>query len=429
MAPWLLLATSLLAPPPTVPITLDDALTRARTNNLDIRIATERLEEGRLLSKKAWGVLLPSASAALTWTLNDKAIEIPFFVPNQPEPVMVTLQQKTQLGANVRVNWPLLNGRSIPLLQNAYSQVEYGEVSFLLMTRAIQRATILSYYNVVAAQRQVEIATRNLESARHHETKAKERVALGQVPALESVRAESTVAAAEQSLVSGQGALRMTRLALAVIMGEGGDDQEPPTYEATLPPEPEEAPPPDLESAHSQRLELRQSRLRLEMAERSVTETWMKFLPMVLATGTWMWSDTEGFSGRNTQWNLGLTLQWNFFEGGLTFWETFEREHQEKAAALEIEKTRQTVGRQVREAQVTLESSQARIAVAHKRVELAARAHEMIEAQYEAGLATQLDLLDAQRAQADAETAQNLAELELRMSKLELAHALGEPLR
>jgi outer membrane protein TolC len=421
-------------------LSLADAKRLARENNLDIQIARERLAKASILSKKAWAVLLPTISANASIVRNNTAIEIPFGLPEElrpvfeglgqpfPDPQLVTIQELYQKNASVNFAWVLLNGRSVPLLQNAYSTVEVAELSYAQAESALQYGTALAYYNVMNAQQQTAIRRRALDVASEHLKLSRAKVEIGEATQVVALRSEVEVATDEQLLLQAAHAERIAKRALATLIGrvDAAGDFAPFRVEQ---PNAEPAPIPDdlVETAYAERLDLKTQKLQLEIAERSKLESWMKFLPQLVGTGSYRWSDVQGFSGENTNWQLGLALRWTLFEGGLTYWELQERAHDVNAAALAVEKARQDIAQQVHEARLNLETAEANRAAARRRIDLAAKSAQLVRAQFEVGAATQLDVIDVNRALADAETADALAGLGVDLARLSLEQVLLSP--
>jgi outer membrane protein TolC len=415
-------------------LSLAEAQRLALTNNLDLRIAHERLGRAQVLSKKAWALFLPVLSASAQQVRNNTAVELDFIQAFQPladsfgvdlppsEPAVI--QREYQKSASLNATWPLFNGRAVPLLFNAYDNVEVAELTYKQTQEAMRHATALSYFNVVNAHRQVEIRERSLANKREHLKLERARLAAGDATPLTALRSEVEVATDEQALIQAENAARTATRALATLIDWLEDDGSVRPFSVTRPEPP--APPGDglLDRAYSQRLDLKTRTLELDIAERAKTETWMKFAPTLSGTGTYRWSEAAGFSGENTTWQVGLVLSWTFFEGGLTFWELDERQHDINAAALTIEKTRRDIARDVAEARLNLESATASHRAAARRVELARRTATLVDAQYQVGAATQLDVLDAGRSLADAETAEALAQLSVDVARLGLEQTL-----
>lgn len=424
-------------------LTLREACDEALTNNIDLRIARERLASASILSRKAWAVILPTISFRMGGTYFDKRIQIPFGLPEDlrplfaqlnitfPEPEIVTLQNQTQLSASLSFNWILFNGRAVPLLMNAYAFVEAAELGFKQFEEMLITATTLAYYNALSVQRQVELRQRALDTAHEHLRMARARVEVGIAFEVEATRSEVEVATEEQALAQLRNGERLAKLALSMLMGGRGARHMMPTFVVTRPPTPriDETGKSLLDRAYDQRLDLKQNQIKATIASRLHSETWLRFLPMVVGSGIYSWSDVEGFSGDHVNWNMMLNLQWNVFDGGIHFWELQERKHDLKAASLLVEKTRQDIARQIREARANLESAEANYVLALKRVGLARQTADMIRSQYEVGVSTQLDLLDAERTLADSETGETLARLQVDVAQVSLVRVVKAPPR
>lgn len=422
-------------------LTLDEALRLAQKDNLDLRIGREMLDRAAILSSKAWSVLLPTVSVNLGATYFDKEIvlDIPGILP---EPISIQRQDRVDLSGSFE--WTLLNGRSFPLLMNAYASVDVAHLRYSQAERTLQTTTTLAYFRALGAQRQVEVRRRALGAAREHLRLAALRVEVGDAYEVEAVRSETVVATEEQALLQTQNSARQARLALAALIGTVElDTGDSPEYRFERPPAFAEAAPETdtdadtearqqastIERAIAQRLDLKQRRVELGMANRSRGEVWTRFLPALVASGVYAWSNDQGFSGDNVNWNLSLALRWTVISGGLDYWTLQESRYDLNAAALRLEKTRQEIAREVREAELNLASALAGLRLAGKRVALAKRSAAMIRAQYEVGQTTQLDLIDANRALADAETAATLAQLQVDVGRVTREQAVYAPAR
>lgn len=421
-------------------LSLADAKRRALENNLDIQVARERLAKASILSKKAWAVLMPTISASASVLRNNKEVSIPFGLPEEmrplfereglsfPAPQNVTIQELYQKNASVNFAWVLASGRSIPLLQNAYTTVDVAELSYAQAETALQYATALAYYNVLNTQEQASIRRRALDVVKEHLELSRVKVEIGEATQVVALRSEVEVATGEQLLLQAAHAERIAKRALATLIGRVDEAGNFARFRVARPAADEPTVAADLvQRAYDGRLDLKAQTLQLEIAERSRLESWMKFLPQLVGTGSYRWSDVQGFSGENTNWQLGLALQWSLFEGGLTFWELQERAHDINAAALSIEKTRQDIAQQVHDARLNLETAEANRVAAERRVDLAAKSAELVRAQYEVGAVTQLDVIDANRALADAQTAGALAHLGVDLARLSLEQVLLIP--
>lgn len=421
-------------------LTMQDALDRAREQNLDLQIGQERLARASVLSKKAWAFVLPVLRTRAAINRNDQEIVVPFGLPEElrplfestgipfPPPQNVEIQKLTQRSASATLSWTLLNGRSIPLIQNAYDGVDVARLTYAQMERLILDAVARSYYNVLTTTKQIEIRNRAIDNAQHHMDLAAARREIGETTDVQVLRAEVQVATEEQELVRAENADRIARLSLATLLNLVDETGQPQPFSLVRPPDPQAANNTDpITLAYDERLDLAQRGIELRMAERAKLETWLKFMPAVVGTGFWQWTDSSGFAGDNTTWQLGLALEWTLFEGGLTYWELEEREHEIRAARLMVDKARKDVAREVREALINLDSARANLVAAQRRVQLARKTAELMQAQYELGAATELEALDANQALGDAETAESLGQLLVDLAGITVERVIDAP--
>lgn len=434
MSPIVLCVLLVTAQAPDAPlITLDEARQLARSQNLDVQIARERLLKASILSRKAWAVVLPTLNASASLARNNRDIVFDVGgIPPELEPLFqsagipipqgqpLELQALWQSGAQIALSWTLLNGRSIPLIKNAYDTVEVAEYGYQQAEETLVYATTLSYYNTLSAERQVAIRKRALEIARANLDLAQARVEVGQSTEVDSLRADVEVAAAEQALVQAQNSATLAYRALATLLNRVQENGEVAAFRVERPAELPEPPADVLDAALDRRLDLKTRSLELVIAERSKTESWMKLLPVLSLDAFQRWTDVPGFSGDNTSWQVAFNLRWNIFEGGLTYWEINERQHDINAAALQIEKTRLDIAQEVAEARLNLDAALANHRAAQRRAALAQRSAELVRTQFEVGVATQLEVLDATRALADADAAEVLGQLAVDLAKVML---------
>ncbi|MCK5690628.1 TolC family protein, partial [Myxococcota bacterium] len=334
--------------------------------------------------------------------------------------------------ANVSISWTLLNGRSLPLIQNAYDMVDASKLGFEQAEGTLLYATSLAYLNIVTTCEQMRIRKRGLQIARQHRELALARKEVGDASEVMVLRAEVEVATANQIFLQAQNSLKMAKRSLATLMGmidaEGDfsdfrvERKKSPTIET--PKESSEL----IALAYQDRLDLKIAKLELKMSERFENETWMKFLPSVVGTGSWRWSDAEGFSGEKTNWQLGLAAQWLLFEGGNTYWELKERGHEIRASQLSVENKKLSIAREVRDAMEERDNARTNYEAAQVRVTLARKSALLVRTQYELGGGTQLEVLDANRAEADAETAVSIARLVWDIAEFGLAQIVKTPL-
>jgi outer membrane protein TolC len=120
---------------------------------------------------------------------------------------------------------------------------------------------------------------------------------------------------------------------------------------------------------------------------------------MVGAFGAWQMNDHNTPLGReHDAWVAGVSLKWNVFDGFRTMYNSGQASAARSAAGEMLEHTRKQVGYEVREAWLRRIEAEKRLAVSRSAVVSAEEATRLLSRRFENGLATMLDLLDAQTA-------------------------------
>lgn len=421
-------------------LTLSEAREIAVKENFDIRIARERLSRSSLLARKAYAFVLPTVNANANLRLNNQAIPFNFIAPlaelTQPlydaagipfpftqeeiDGAAVNIQDRWQQSASVSFNWTLLNGRSLPLILNAYDAMDQASFQYDQQKETLTYATSLAYYNALTAARTVTIRERAVEIAERNAELARAQAELGDGTPVDQLRAEVAVATAEQDLVQAQIQKQIADRSLAILLNRIDREGKVVPFRLERPPEPMVELEALLDRALTERLDLKISELDLAITDRLVEETNYKFLPELVMSGALNWSNVEGFAGNNTTWFVQLGLQWEIFSGATTWWELYERRYDLASAAIAIEQRKVQIADDVEQSRLNLANAQSNYEAANRRAELARRSAELAQAQFEVGSATQLEVLDANRSLADAETQEALGQLQVDLARLEL---------
>ncbi|MEL6761386.1 MAG: TolC family protein [Myxococcota bacterium] len=415
-------------------LTLAEAERLAVEQNFDIRIARERLARSAILSKKAWSVVLPNINASYSFVRNNQEVTVDFlagFGPvfdavglAQPPSDPTVIQNLWQQNGSLSFDWTILSGRSLPLILNAYDTVKQSEAEYEQQREVLTFTTGLAYYNALTAARTVEIRERALEIATRNAELSRAQAELGSANSVDALRAEVDVATAEQDLIQAQIQKLVTDRALAVLINRIDTEGQVVVFQLDRPPEPDVIVDGLLDSALDQRLDLQLREFDFAIAERSVDESYTKFLPELVLSGAYNVTNAAGFAGNNATWFVSIGLQWAIFEGGEIFWEVFERRHDAAAAAIAVEQRQVAIADDVVQSQLDLASAQSNYEAAQRRVELAEKSAELAQAQFELGAATQLEVLDANRSLADAAADEAIGQLNVDLARLRMQRVI-----
>ena len=124
-------------------------------------------------------------------------------------------------------------------------------------------------------------------------------------------------------------------------------------------------------------------------------------------------------------WDISLNVSWQFWDSGRAAAERTEAQFQAVALTERKAEIETQIDADVRKQLVELASSRAALAPARLAVTAAQETNRVLNDRYQAGVATTLDLLDAQTSVLQAELDQARVLAEIRLNEARLARVLG----
>jgi outer membrane protein TolC len=263
-----------------------------------------------------------------------------------------------------------------------------------------------SYYAVLLAKKQLEVAEQAMKTAEAILERSKNRVESGVVVESDSLSAQVRLGSRKQELIRAQNNLALARAQLSTAMGLSTQSDFEPADELTernLPATP-------LEQLEKQAIEMRPDLKRIRSEEsaqqESVSIAKSSFGPRVNAFADWEADNpTLVGGGGGNNWVAGIELQIDLFEGGAKQAQlSRERAVQEKVAATR-EMATDAVRLEVRRAYYDVDATRQQLEVARVAIAQSQESLRINQDRYEAGISTVTDLLAAEdaarRTQAD----------------------------
>src|SRR5579864_5669584 len=256
-----------------------------------------------------------------------------------------------------------------------------------------------SYYAVLLAKKQLEVAEQAIQTAQAILERRKNRVESGVVVESDSLSAQVRLATRRQELIRAQNNVAMARAQWSAAMGlSTQNDFEPAEAlaERNLPATP-------LEELEKLAIEMRPDlkRIRSEEAaqQQSVSIAKSSFGPRVNAFAGWEADNpTLVAGGGGNNWLAGIEVQIDLFEGGAKQAQlSHERAMQEKVAALK-EMATDAVRLEVRKAYYDVDATRQQLEVARASIAESQESLRINQDRYEAGLSSVTDLLAAEEA-------------------------------
>ena len=317
----------------------------------------------------------------------------------------------------------LLNLRTWPLIKNVYTGRELSRLQVKFAEEQLVFAVVQMYYGISTAQAVVMLMEQTVVTALRHMDFTEVRVKNGVGLQNERVRAAMGVLQARSQLDQSKLGLAAAKRSMAILMGHDQDDFQV----AETPSHPwENALDEDARGASvAQRLDVRMLEKMEVIAERGVTDVWMRFVPTAQAMWNGSWSSNTGFAGTHTQWRAIVSLNWSILEGGLRFAQVdearskvrevrFNRQTAEMAARLEVE-----------QALAAIESARVDLDTAGEMTKLAGENLALVEKQYKLGVAQQPVIIDAEQQVRSARILELQGRLKLALATISLVRSAG----
>jgi outer membrane protein TolC len=321
---------------------------------------------------------------------------------------------------------PIFDARAFPLYRVARYEHEAAQLTARETTRVLAFdaanvfLTALSFEQVlVAAEHRRDFAQTNL-------TDVRARFEAGLVSSNDVTRAELELATAVRGVAQAAGDVQVTRLNLATLVNAPVTGALATPVElldhASNPPEVDEA---TVKTAQQQRTDVAATRANVEALRAFAQEPAARFLPSVLFSAQTRNINDGPVTDRNNDGFFGVTLAWPVFDGGVRNAQQAEREAQVRGAELGLVASLREIERQLRGAAVQLSTEQASLREATAALVAARRNAEETSALYREGLASALELADANQRLFEAEVAEVTARYRMALAYLALREASG----
>src|SRR5688572_8506962 len=200
------------------PLTLDDALVRARAHNRDLRAARARLDQSRTGIEQARAALLPSAASQGKYTHNNKEVELA--LPGGGEPVVITKGE--QLDFSVSASVPVIAPPAYLALSAAKKTQRANTAQYEATEADVLLAVAQAYYGAAGADELIAARTHAVETARKTLDDAEARVAADLANQVDALRARNALLRAEQAQREAENTRARAYRALATLIDADG---------------------------------------------------------------------------------------------------------------------------------------------------------------------------------------------------------------
>ncbi len=403
-------------------LTLEKAYETALKKNDLVEVSRSRLEQERQDIAIATSNLYPRVSAEAGFTrqkvsdISSKAgserLDV-FDTPRDYKTLTLKLEQHIYQFGKV---W---TGRSIAKKYFNSSKFRHirrvKEILFNVSTR---------YYEALLGRRSIEIAENSLKRAREQLDQAEARFEVGILTKTDVLRARVQTAESREQLerAKNQYEIALENLALELgIDSVPGSLAEPPEREFSSAGVPEL-----FQTALEHRQDYRRAKEQVQLASDRVYFEQADYFPNLSLEGTYIRTDEEGlFYGELEDWHATLKLSYPLFTG----WKTSAEVDKAKSGLMEAEaalkRLKSEIRNQVRSVYLDIQTQKKVIQQLEEQVRAARRNYRQVTAQFEQGVVTAVDQIDAFTALNEAENRLAQAYYSYQLDQIRLKLAMG----
>jgi outer membrane protein TolC len=333
--------------------------------------------------------------------------------------------------SRVELAWPIYVGGLTDALERAAEAEARATGSDLETTRLDLRLEVArTYWALVTAREAVRVLAASLESAEQSLVDVRNRFEAGLLPPNDVTRSESQRARQELLLIEAQGRVETISVDLRRLIGQ--TDGAP--IDPAEPLEASDITRSDAQTliaeALKQRPELAALTARVEGVEASIDAIGASRKPTVaIGSGFDYAHPNPHIFPRQAKWedswDISLNVSWQFWDSGRAAAERTEAQFQAVALTERKAEIVTEIDADVRKQLIELTSARAALAPARLAVTAAQETNRVLNDRYQAGVATTIDLLDAQTSVLQAELDQARVLAEIRLNEARLARVLG----
>ena len=396
----LLLSTAFAAEPQTpapakapTEITLDQAVNMALTNNPIGKIAVYEFEaaKGALTAARSYRWPTLSATHRDSWTWAGEKANLQNRPPNNYASYV-----SDYFSNSVSASWTLWSGNRVESqISQAKLSLDASRWEIAAARQELKYSATDAYFKFMAARDAVRLATESVERLERYLQDVKLQFEVGVVAKVDVLRSEVELAKAKQTLIEAKNAYDVTMANLNTIIGlplttelKVAGDLSYEKYDQALAV--------CMDTALRQRPEIFQATDAAKIAQEAITIARSGYLPTVSAVYQAGWNDSKFAGTNNYNWTVYLTTNWTFMDSGLTAGKLKQASEGYKKAKEQLQQTVDAVRLDVQATYLTLKSAEQSIATSSAAVGLAEEDYKIKVIRYQAGVGTNLDVLDAQ---------------------------------
>ena len=413
----------------TVALNLDDAMLRAFQTNPTVSIAQYELDSARAsynAARQSRGISISASHTTKRGGYDDNIVKKTDATGAWTGEYWKGIGNSHSNGLTASL--PIFTGGKLSgQIQKAKANFKYNEIG-VQRTYNEMRSTVTSgYFDMLQADNMQKLSAESVTRLEDHLKNVQAQYDVGVVAKADVLRSQVELADAKQDLIKAENQYQLAEASLNRIVGLPMDTNLKldnilvyTAYDRTM----EDC----LAYAAEHRPELEQAKQNVEAYRGALKVARSGHMPQVAASASHSWSDTNWPGDENGNWGVGVSVEMNVFDTGVTLSKIHGAEADLKNAEETYRDTVDSVNLDVRNNYLSLREAEKRIGNTKLAVEQADEDYRIAQLRYMSGVGTNTDVLDAQVALTKAKTNYTQALYDYNTSKTALETSIGVPM-
>lgn len=404
-----------------IELSLNDCIALAKQNNQVIKIAAFDRKKSLAMLNQAQA----SKGLSLTFDRSDKRFETynlhQLYVNGLREYELVNKSDNS-----LTLNLPVYTGNKLEdQIDEAKLNVKIADLNLDVTRQQLKQTVALNYFSVLQCRNNLAVNQLSVDNYEKHLQNVRLRYDQGTVAKYDILASQVSLANAQDSLIKAQNsyALAIANLNNAIGLPLNSELilKEELEYEPYL-----QALEECEKYALIHRPEMAQHEAKVAIAHDNVDVAKSDYRPSVTFSATQNWYHSSALPGSdNSNWSVGLTTSFNVFDSGVTKAKVDQAKFILDSAEEQRSQKRDAILLEVRQYYLNLREAEARIETSKVAVEQADESLRVAKTRYNAGVGTNLDVLDAVLSFNTAKTNYIQALYDNNTSKAQLDKAMG----
>ena len=421
----------------TVELNLDDAMQRAFQTNPTVSIAQYELDSARA----SYNAARQSRGVSITASHQSKrgGADYDQYVSKlrkvdltDGKPIYDIVNTGKGIGNqhsnSLTASLPIFTGGKLSgTIKQAKANYQYNEVGVQRTYNEMRSTVTNGYFTMLQADNMQKLSAESVTRLENHLKNVQAQYDVGVVAKVDVLRSQVELANAKQTLIQAENSYQVAEANMNKIVGLPMDTNLKldnllvyNAYDKNM----DDC----LAYAAEHRPELMQAKYNVDAAKGALMVARSGHMPQIAAQASQNWKSNSWPGDDNDNWAVGVSVEMNVFDTGVTLSKIHGAEADLKKAEETYRDTVDGVNLDVRSNYLGLREAEKRISTTKLAVEQADEDYRIAQLRYMSGVGTNTDVLDAQVALTQAKTNYTQALYDYNTSKTALETSIGVPM-